>query len=254
MREINSRWSAGERKDFVGRFRHSQTQQRREAFVVSTQLTDTLRESNEVVASEGNGQNQTMRSDPSVWVDLHGDYLYRYALLRLRDAALAEDAVQETLLAALQSRRDFEGRSAERTWLTGILKHKLVDHFRKVGRIVFVGQVEGEEFEHEELFKQEGKWRDHFDPARAPVEWCASPSELLEQGEFWEVFQKCISPLPARIGSAFTLREMEGLSSEEICEVLGITVNNLWVMLHRARMHLRRCLELNWFTASGARK
>jgi RNA polymerase sigma-70 factor (ECF subfamily) len=185
-------------------------------------------------------------------VDLHGDYLYRYALLRLHDPALAEDAVQETLLAALQSRHAYKGRGAERTWLTGILKHKLVDHFRKIGRLAYSLQPEGEEFEHDELFEQAGERKGHFDAARSPVEWCASPAELLEKGEFWEVFRQCLRPLPARLTSAFTLREMEGLSSEEICEVLGVTLNNLWVMLHRARTHLRRCLELNWFAAKGA--
>jgi RNA polymerase sigma-70 factor (ECF subfamily) len=221
---------------------------------VSTQLTGTARELEEVGASGDGGQTRNHATDPSVWVDLHGDYLYRYALLRLRDRALAEDVVQETLLAALQSRHAYAGRSAERTWLTGILKHKLIDYFRKSSRQAGVNQPEGAEFEHDELFRSEGQWKDHFDPARAPVEWCAGPAELLEQGEFWEVFGKCLSPLPPRVGSAFTLREMEGLSSEEICEVLGITVNNLWVMLHRARMHLRRCLELNWFAANGVRR
>ena len=221
---------------------------------MSTALTIMSRELKEVGVSEGGGQTQNHATDPSAWVDLHGDYLYRYALLRLRDPALAEDVVQETLLAALQSRHAYAGRSAERTWLTGILKHKLVDHFRKLSRQPRANQPDGPEFEHDELFRKEGEWKDHFDPARAPVEWCAGPAELLEQGEFWEVFQKCLSPLTPRVGSAFTLREMEGLSSEEICELLGITVNNLWVMLHRARMHLRRCLELNWFAAKGVRR
>ncbi len=204
--------------------------------------------------SEGERARGRAAADPSEWVDLHGDHLYRYALLRLRDAALAEDVVQETLLAALQSRRDFEGRSAERTWLTGILKHKLVDHFRRASRQVCASPDEGEEFGHDELFRREGEWRGHFAPDRAPVEWLATPAELLEQGEFWGTFRRCLSPLPARLASAFTLREMEGMASEEICEVLGINVNNLWVMLHRARMHLRRCLELNWFAGVGARR
>lgn len=221
---------------------------------MSTQLTTMSEEVKEVGVAGVAGQARGHATDPSDWVDTHGDCLYRYALMRVRDAAIAEDLVQETLLAALQSRHAYAGRSAERTWLTGILKHKLVDHFRRASRLAYSSQPEGEEFEHDELFRSEGPWKDHFDPTRAPVEWCAGPAELVEQGEFWEVFGKCISPLPARVGSAFTLREMEGLSSEEICEVLGITVNNLWVMLHRARMHLRRCLELNWFAAGGVRR
>jgi RNA polymerase sigma-70 factor (ECF subfamily) len=213
------------------------------------------RELGQVGVSEGGkSQGRAAPSDPSAWVDLHGDYLYRYALLRLRDPALAEDAVQETLLAALQARHTYGGRSAERTWLTGILKHKLVDHFRRASRQAYALEDEGEEFEHEELFRQEGKWKDHFDPARAPVEWNSTPAALLERGEFWEVFDTCLSPLPARISSAFVLRELEGLSGGEVCEVLGISANNLWVMLHRARTHLRRCLELNWFKPKGDRR
>lgn len=188
------------------------------------------------------------RPDPRAWVDQHGDYLFRFALFRLRDASLAEDIVQETLLAALQTYQAFEGRGSERTWLTGILKHKIIDHYRRASRETPVSQFEGEGFEHEELFRREGKWKDHFDPARAPVDWQANPAELLQQNEFWQVFKQCLAPLPERIANAFTLREVEGHSSEEICEILSVSTNNLWVMLYRARAHLRRCLELNWFT------
>src|SRR5205085_12346938 len=109
----------------------------------------------EAGATEGVGQRRSRASEPSEWVDAHGNYLYRYALVRLRDTALAEDVVQETLLAALQSRHAYAGRSAERTWLTGILKHKLVDHFRKVSRQAYSSRPEGEEFEHDELFRSE---------------------------------------------------------------------------------------------------
>jgi len=169
-------------------------------------------------------------------------------MFRLRDASVAEDIVQETLLAALQAYHTFAGRGAERTWLTGILKHKIIDHFRRVNRETPVSQLADEEaFDHDELFRGEGEWKGHFDADRAPVDWLANPAELLEKGDFWVVFQNCLSPLPARIGNAFTLREVDGYTSEEICEILSITVNNLWVMLHRARTHLRRCLELNWF-------
>jgi RNA polymerase sigma-70 factor, ECF subfamily len=193
--------------------------------------------------------------DPSIWVDLHGDYLYRYANFRLRDQTQAEDVVQETFVAALQAYAGFAGRGSERTWLVGILKHKIVDFFRKQSREGVIDKREGEEFEHEELFMQEGEWVGHWvaavQPQNAhlgPSEWHANPEELVEQDEFWDVFKNCLSPLPERIASAFTLREVDGLDSEEICELLNIKVNNLWVMLHRARTHLRRCLELNWFS------
>ncbi|HJU54931.1 MAG TPA: sigma-70 family RNA polymerase sigma factor [Pyrinomonadaceae bacterium] len=193
--------------------------------------------------------------DPGVWVDEHGDYLYRYAMFRLRDASLAEDVVQETLLAALQAYAGFGGRGSERTWLVGILKHKVADYFRRLSRETTIQQDEGEALWQSELFMQTGEWVGHWvaavHPEQAealgPIEWRATPEQLLEQGEFWEVFNRCLSPLPARIASAFTLREVDGLTSEEICDILDVKVNNLWVMLHRARAHLRRCIEVSWF-------
>lgn len=194
--------------------------------------------------------------DPALWVDEHGNYLFKYAMFRLRDSVAAEDAVQETLLAALQAYEKFEGRGSERTWLVGILKHKITDCFRRMSREQPIGEtVEGEDFEHPELFMRTGEWIGHWvaaaEPDKAaqlgPHEWGATPEALLQQSEFWEVFSDCLSPLPQRIASVFTLREVDGLTSEEICELLGITVNNLWVMLHRARAHLRRCIEMNWF-------
>lgn len=198
--------------------------------------------------SESQATVQRQSPDPAAWVDEHGDCLFRYAMFRLRDASVAEDIVQETLLSALQAYDRFEGRGSERTWLVGILKHKIIDHFRRAVRETPVSQfAEEEAFDHDEQFRTEGRWKDHFDPDRAPIDWMANPSELLEKGEFWIVFQNCLSPLPTRISSAFTLREVEGCTSEEVCEILSITPNNLWVMLHRARTHLRRCVEINWF-------
>ncbi|HZT57747.1 MAG TPA: sigma-70 family RNA polymerase sigma factor [Pyrinomonadaceae bacterium] len=185
--------------------------------------------------------------DPAAWVDEHGDYLFRYAMLRLRDSSVAEDLVQETFLAALRAHETFAGRGSERTWLTGILKHKLADHFRRLGRETPASQLEGEAFEHAELFRSSGEWKGHWVADCAPAEWRATPEELLEQGEFFRVLDECLRPLPARVSGAFVLREFDGLESEEICEVFGVSANNLWVMLHRARTHLRRCIELNWF-------
>jgi RNA polymerase sigma-70 factor (ECF subfamily) len=181
-------------------------------------------------------------------VDQHGDYLYKYAIFRLRDGSAAEDCVQETFLAALKAYRGFEGRGSERTWLVGILKHKVTDHFRRVTREAPMGETEGEEFEHNEFFTRTDEWNNHWSNAYAPSDWHATPAELIERSDFWKVLNDCLSPLPERTASAFTLREVDGLTSEQICEALNITVNNLWVMLHRARLHLRNCLEINWFT------
>ena len=185
--------------------------------------------------------------DPGIWVDQHGDYLFKYASFRLRDSAAAEDVVQETFLAALKAYEKFEGRGSERTWLVGILKHKITDHFRRATREAPIGEGQDDGPEHAEFFTRTDGWDNHWNNKFAPTDWRASPVELVEQGEFFKVFNNCLSPLPERTASAFTLREVDGLSSEEICEMLGITVNNLWVMLHRARLHLRNCLEKNWF-------
>jgi RNA polymerase sigma-70 factor, ECF subfamily len=200
------------------------------------------------------GAAQSSLSDPSAWLDAHGDYLYRYALIRLRDEALAEDAVQETLVAALRSPESFGGRASERTWLVGILKHKVVDHFRKAARETPLAADEGREIEPNHLFLQTGEWVGHWvaaaEPEKAylgPIDWRATPEEVAVQAEFWEVFDGCLKPVPPRLASAFTLREIDGLTSEEICDILGVSVQNLWVMLHRARAHLRNCLEQNWF-------
>ena len=191
---------------------------------------------------------QSQPPDFSAWVDLHGDYLYKYAIFRLRDSSAAEDCVQETFLAALKAYRGFEGRGSERTWLVGILKHKVTDHFRRVSREAPIGETEGEEFEHSEFFTRTDEWNNHWNNNYAPGDWHSTPAELIERSDFWKVLNDCLSPLPQRTASAFTLREVDGLTSEQICEALNITVNNLWVMLHRARLHLRNCLEVNWFT------
>lgn len=185
--------------------------------------------------------------DPDRWVDQHGDALYRYALLRLRDHALAEDIVQETFLAALQARDKFAGHSSERTWLIGILKHKMVDHFRRASREMPLDQVETLSAESEDAFHTTGEWVGHWKEELGPATWGTDPAAVVEQKEFWTVFERCLSALPARLAQVFVLRELDGLSTEEICETLNISANNLWVMLHRARAQLRRSLEMNYF-------
>lgn len=197
--------------------------------------------------SEPQRKSLDITPDPGRWLDEHGDYLFRYAVFRLRDDNAAEDAVQETFLAALKAYDQFEGRGSERTWLIGILKHKIVDHFRRIGREAPIGEEADEGPEHREFFERPDEWQGHWTNERAPTDWHATPAELMERSDFWKVFSDCLSPLPQRTASAFTLREVDGLASEEICEMLSIKVNNLWVMLHRARLHLRNCLELNWF-------
>jgi RNA polymerase sigma-70 factor (ECF subfamily) len=182
--------------------------------------------------------------DPEEWVDQYGDYLYRYALSRVRDPANAEDLVQETFVAALHTRQTFQGRSSEKTWLTAILKHKIMDHFRKQSREQPSDDIETLAESVDEVFDEKGNWK------IKPTEWAADPVKLYEQKEFWGVFYRCLSELSRRLATAFTLREMDGLSTEEICKTLNVSATNVWVMLYRARMYIRRCLEINWFDTS----
>lgn len=173
---------------------------------------------------------------PAQWVLENSEFLYRYALLHLRDISLAEDAVQETLLAALNADGAFEGRSSERTWLIGILKHKILDHFRKKEREISRFEVL-ENREEVPDFDLHGKWRE---PPSG--KWC-DPLEMLDRKRFWEGLSDCLANLPAKMERVFILREIDGLPIEEICEAFKITSANCRVLLYRARMQLRRCLE-----------
>ena len=173
------------------------------------------------------------------WLEAHGDALYAYALARVRAVEAAEDLVQETLLAALAARHKFAGLAAERTWLTGILKHKLVDHLRKAVRQRPLTEVRPDGML--DVFDQHGRWR------VAPSSWRADPQSALENAEFREVLARCLGKLPARMAQLFWLREAEGIGSGPLCQELQISPTNLWTMLHRARLRLRRCLSENWF-------
>lgn len=187
-------------------------------------------------------------SDPKEWLERHGDYLYRNALLRLRDPDAAEEVVQETFLAALTARGSFRGESSERTWMVGILKNKVIDHLRRRLREIPGGTAEELPCEREGLFDARGHWR----AGMGPSTW-SDPTAALEQREFWRVLQRCLDGLPPRLRSAFVLREVDDLSTDAICGALSVTATNLGVMLHRCRMQLRRCLEGQWQPTPRAR-
>lgn len=185
--------------------------------------------------------------NPEKWVDLYGDYLYGFALYRVYEATVAEDLVQETFLAALGSIKDFQRRSSIKTWLTGILKHKIIDYFRKKAREQSIDDIESNVNKLDDLFDQNGRWK------IKPAKWNADPQKLYDQKEFIKIFQRCMAELPGLQASAFTLREIIGESTKKICKILDVSSTNCWVLLHRARMYLRRCLEINWFTNSNDR-
>lgn len=176
--------------------------------------------------------------DPSDWVDRYGDALFRYAVIRVGNAETAKDLVQEAFLAAIQGRERFSGRSSPKTWLIGILKHKVVDHFRKTAREGGGVDVNAEDA----AFGPNGRWR------TPPADWKTDPDAALDRKEFWEALRSCLDRLPPRQAAAFSLRELEGLGTEEICQVFEVTATNVWVLLHRARMALRECLAAGGFS------
>lgn len=181
-------------------------------------------------------------TNPDQWVDLYGDDLYCYALKFIPNDETAQNLIQETFLAALKNRGTFTGKSAEKTWFIGILKNKIFDHLRAKYREIPASQLIDEDGTIEGFFDSQSG---HL--SQEPKAWEFNPTVLLENKEFWETFQDCLSRLPAKTGQAFSLREIEGADSKEICKVLGISATNLWVALHRARIQLRQCLELKWF-------
>ena len=176
----------------------------------------------------------------------HRPVLLRYARLHLRDAAAAEDAVQDTLVAALQAATTFRGGSSLQTWLIAILRRKLIDQLRRGKREIaetdagldMAGGDDGGLLNR--LFERSGHW------AVAPAVW-PDPDAALEQADFYAAFEECVRGLPERTAQAFVLREVSGLEAAEICKELAISTSNYWVLMHRARLRLRECLEICWF-------
>ena len=171
--------------------------------------------------------------------------MLQFATLQLSDAHLAEDAVQEALIGALKNASSFGGRAALKTWVFAILKNKIADVLRKKQRsmeaaVLLRENEEGEDFS--ELFDRKGFWR----ADERPLAW-GNPEAALREGQFWRVFETCLDNLPGNQARVFMMREFVELDSHEICETVGITVSNLNVLLHRARLRLRECLENRWF-------
>ncbi|GAB4262284.1 MAG: hypothetical protein Kow0092_12500 [Deferrisomatales bacterium] len=200
--------------------------------------------STEKTGSAVNEAKPRPASDPGEWVEQHADALFGYAMMRVGDPEVARDLVQEVFLAAVQASESFAGRSSARTWLTGILKHKIADHFRKKAREA----TDPVEDPAEQPFQPDGRWR------TAPEPWKVDPSHAVGRKEFWEALHRCLRDLPARQAAAFALRELEGQDTAQLCKVLDTTPTNVWVLLHRARTGLRGCLERGGFGPEGEEK
>ncbi len=173
--------------------------------------------------------------------------MLRFAELQLDDPGAAEDAVQEALMGAMKNAESFGGRSAFKTWVFAILKNKIVDILRKRQRLVnassLLGQDDDEPEDFTNLFNARGFW--HLD--ERPTQW-GDPEASMQNGHFWRVFETCLDHLPPRQARVFMMREFIGLNTDEICQSVSLSISNLHVLLHRARLRLRECLENHWFT------
>jgi RNA polymerase sigma-70 factor (ECF subfamily) len=179
--------------------------------------------------------------NPTTWLDQYGDTLYRFSRARVKDSFTAEDLVQETLLAAYRSRKNFSGRSTLKTWLIGILRHKIVDYYRKLKPEQSEEDLDSYASSSDNLFDKKEKWR------VKPGDWGGDPKNVYERKELMTVIHACLDDMPSKFSLAYTLRELQGATTGELCEFLQTGKNNCGVILYRARMLLRRCLEVNWF-------
>lgn len=178
--------------------------------------------------------------NPEKWVKSYSDYMFNYTITRISNSELAKDLVQETFFAGLKSMKNFLGKASERTWLISILKRKIIDHYRKINSTKGKAEVRMNFYKDGE---NEGSWIEE----RAPNTWGKDADKDIENEELKDTLEKCIDNLPEKYALVFKLKTIQGFETEEICKELDITSSNLWVIIHRARTQLRRCMEDNWF-------
>lgn len=189
---------------------------------------------------QGEIRKQPEKQNAEEWLALYGDYMYRYALFRLNNEDTSRDMVQDTLIAAWQSQKNFRGDSSVRTWLVGILKHKITDYIRK--------QIRDRNLVHHLEMDPLSDFFDARDQWHQPVHTCmGNPEQLSSNREFLKVLHRCIGALPEQHRHVFTLRELNGENTDTICNACDITPTNLHVIMHRARLALQKCLEKNYF-------
>lgn len=182
--------------------------------------------------------------DPHHWVSRYADYLYSYAAFRIKDQDLARDLVQDTFLAALERREKFEGRSSEKTWLTAILKNKIIDVYRSrssgFGKDVVQASIDAPD---EDFFNQDdGHWNDQHGPAELGIE----AHDALENKEFERILEACMNKLPALWLSVFSMKHIDDETTGYICDKLKLSSSNFWVIIHRTKVNLRSCLQKHW--------
>jgi RNA polymerase sigma-70 factor (ECF subfamily) len=178
--------------------------------------------------------------DTSKWIDNYADYMYNYAVVRVNNGDLAKDLVQDTFFAGLKSAKNFQGKSTERTWLVSILKRKIIDHYRKINSKKGQAEVRVNFYDDGE---NEGNWLEE----RVPQSWDNQAEKSIENEELKNQLESCIDALPEKYAMVFRMKTIQEFETEEICKELDITASNLWVIIHRARTQLRKCMEDNWF-------
>ena len=178
--------------------------------------------------------------NPDKWVDLHSDYLFNYTITRVDNQELSKDIVQETFFSALKAMKNFRGQAAERTWLISILKRKIIDHYRKINSRKGKAEVKINFYDEGD---NKGSWLEE----RVPQTWDNEAEKNIENVELKVTLDSCISKLPEKYRTVFLLKNVQHYETQEICNELGITASNLWVIIHRARHQLRKCMEDNWF-------
>lgn len=187
---------------------------------------------------------ESNRTDPHQWVTNYADYLYAYAITRINDEEQAKDLVQETFLAALQRIDKFEGRSTESTWLTAILKNKIIDLYRKKSSGLSRNrEIEDAENQQQDFFDHEDG---HWNKEHRPIEMEVFNHDPLADKEFNQILQKCIQKLPALWSAVFTMKHIDEETTDIICAELKVTQSNFWVIIHRTKLNLRACLQKNW--------
>jgi RNA polymerase sigma-70 factor (TIGR02943 family) len=178
--------------------------------------------------------------NPNKWIDLYSDYLFNYTITRVKDRETAQDLIQETFFAGLKSMKNFKGEASERTWLISILKRKIIDHYRKINSNKGKAEVRMNfNFDGE----NEGDWLEE----RVADPFDKTAEDTLENTELGLAIHNCISKLPSKQAQVFKMKTLLGYETETICNELGITASNLWVIIHRARTALASCLEEKWF-------
>lgn len=198
--------------------------------------------------------NQSPGLKVNDWVRLYSDYLYSYATYRVNNAEQARDLVQDTFLSALKAKENFRAGSSEKTWLVTILKHKIIDHYRKrstqsIQQSLDSGQVASS---YSDYFNEDGDHEGHWTDAGEPHAWPVNAYQQIERKEFYEVLNKCLALLPAKWAAIFRLKNMEDVETEAICKELNVTPSNYWIIMHRAKLQLRKCMEAGWLGVKQA--